>query len=77
LENSPADHWTIWNPRHIKKQLSGFKVKKVVVTGHHPERLPIVGKFLNDKNKTLYKAFAAMSRLFKLGDTFEVYAIKK
>jgi 2-polyprenyl-3-methyl-5-hydroxy-6-metoxy-1,4-benzoquinol methylase len=40
LRNSPGDHWTIWDPRRCKKMLAayGFKVKKIVVTGHHPER---------------------------------------
>jgi 2-polyprenyl-3-methyl-5-hydroxy-6-metoxy-1,4-benzoquinol methylase len=80
LKNSPADHWTIWNPRHIKKQLrKWFDVKKVVVTGHHPERLPVIGKYLKvlGCNNSTYKLFAAISRIFKLGDTFEVYAIKR
>jgi 2-polyprenyl-3-methyl-5-hydroxy-6-metoxy-1,4-benzoquinol methylase/spore coat polysaccharide biosynthesis predicted glycosyltransferase SpsG len=73
LENSPADHWTVWDPRLVKRQLAGagFKVKKIVVTGHHPERFPGWMQFLG---KGL---LGKVSRMFGLGDTFEVYAVKK
>ncbi len=75
---SPDDHYSIWNPRRIKKQLaaSGFRVKKIVITGHHPERFPqrLVPPFL----KRAYLALCSLvSVLFSLGDTFEVYAVKR
>jgi SAM-dependent methyltransferase len=77
LEKSPQDHWTIWSPRtcasYLKKH--GFTVKKILVTGHHPERFPLAGPFLAGKGP-LYRFFLALSRLFRLGDTFEVYAVK-
>jgi SAM-dependent methyltransferase len=77
LEKSPQDHWTIWSPRtcasYLKKQ--GFTVKKILVTGHHPERFPLAGPFLR-RESPLYRLFLALSRLFRLGDTFEVYAVK-
>jgi SAM-dependent methyltransferase len=43
LENSPEDHWTIWDPRRLPRILErfGFEVKKIAVTGHHPERFPL------------------------------------
>ena len=75
LDKSPTDHITIWNPEisiNILKQY-GFKIKKIRVTGHHPERFP---GFSRIKSTLGYKILILVSRLFKLGDTFEVYAIK-
>jgi SAM-dependent methyltransferase len=77
LEASPADHWTIWNPKTCASSLKkyGFKVKKIEVTGHHPERFPLIGPHVNSKG-LLYRLVLAVSRFFRLGDTFEVYAIR-
>ena len=76
LSASPADHFTIWSPVMCKKalSLSGFKVKKIVVVGHHPERFPLLGKFAKNRKRFIYKMLLAISKLFSLGDTFEVYA---
>jgi 2-polyprenyl-3-methyl-5-hydroxy-6-metoxy-1,4-benzoquinol methylase/spore coat polysaccharide biosynthesis predicted glycosyltransferase SpsG len=76
LSVSPADHFTIWSPAMCKKALAlyGFRVKKTVSIGHHPERFPLFGKFANSKKSPLYKPLMAISKLFGLGDTFEVYA---
>jgi len=76
LSASPADHFTIWSPVMCKKALAlyGFKVKKTVSIGHHPERFPLLGKFAKSKKSPLYKPLLAISRLFKLGDTFEIYS---
>jgi len=76
LEASPADHFTVWSPKMCRKALAvyGFKVKKIVVIGHHPERFPLIGKFANNRNNFMYKILMIISRIFKLGDTFEVYA---
>jgi 2-polyprenyl-3-methyl-5-hydroxy-6-metoxy-1,4-benzoquinol methylase/spore coat polysaccharide biosynthesis predicted glycosyltransferase SpsG len=78
LENSPADHFTIWSPKMCKKALAlaGFKVKKTTMSGCHPERFPLLGKFAADKNSRLYSMLMTVSRIFALGDTFEVYAKK-
>jgi len=78
LENSPADHFTIWSPKMCKRALAlaGFKVKKTVISGHHPERFPILGKFAKNKKSPLYILLMAISKIFGLGDTFEVYAKK-
>ena len=48
-----------------------FEVKKIVSTGIHPERFP--------KGKVKYSpsVLAFASRLFKLGDTFEIYCRKE
>ena len=76
LEASPADHFTVWSPEMCKKALafSGFKVKKTASIGHHPERFPLLGKFAKSKKSPLYWPLLAISKIFKLGDTFEVYA---
>jgi SAM-dependent methyltransferase len=78
LKNSPADHWTVWSPSSARRILMrhGFRLKKIVVTGHHPERFPLVGSYLRGKKGNLYHIFLAISRLFRLGDTFEAYAVK-
>ena len=76
LSQSPADHWTIWSPGICKKALSlaGFTVKKIVISGHHPERFPLLGRFARTPKSPLYGLLLAASNLFALGDTFEVYA---
>jgi SAM-dependent methyltransferase len=77
LKASPADHWTVWSPKTCVFCLRkyGFTVKKIRVTGHHPERFPFIGPRLSGKGP-LYRLVLAAGRLFHLGDTFEVYAQK-
>ncbi|MDR0301609.1 MAG: methyltransferase domain-containing protein [Treponema sp.] len=76
LEESPGDHFTIWSPKTCKKalHLAGFKVKKIVISGCHPERFPVFGKFAKSKKSPLYWIFLTVGKIFRLGDTFEVYA---
>jgi 2-polyprenyl-3-methyl-5-hydroxy-6-metoxy-1,4-benzoquinol methylase len=79
LKNSPPDHFIVlstiicaWILRRY-----GFRLRKIVVTGHHPERFPLIGRFADPAGKgTLYRFLLFISRLFSLGDTFEVYAVK-
>jgi len=76
LDNSPADHWTILDPRRIRRILNryGFRLKKRIITGHHPERFP----FYKNRKKSIRKGFfSVFSRIFGLGDTFEVYVVKE
>jgi len=74
LENSPADHYSIWTPRSARRILAryGFKVYKIRVTGHHPERF---GLFPD--SKVFQGVLSLYSRIFSLGDTFEIYAVKE
>jgi len=76
LSASPADHRTVWSPKMCRKALAfyGFKVKKIAIAGHHPERFPLLGKLAKSKKSPLYLPLLAISKLFSLGDTFEVYA---
>ncbi|MDR0602159.1 MAG: methyltransferase domain-containing protein [Treponema sp.] len=78
LEASPADHRTVWNPHTCKKlmKMAGFTVKKIVISGHHPERFPLAGRLAAGGKGPLYAALLFTSRAFGLGDTFEVYAVK-
>jgi 2-polyprenyl-3-methyl-5-hydroxy-6-metoxy-1,4-benzoquinol methylase len=78
LSQSPPDHWTIWSPRMCKKALAraGFRVKKIVITGRHPERFPVVGKYAQNKKGPIYRILSAASAVWGLGDTFEVYAVR-
>ncbi|MDR0785111.1 MAG: methyltransferase domain-containing protein [Treponema sp.] len=78
LENSPLDHYAVFDPRTIRALLKrfGFSVRKIATTGVHPERFPLLGKFTLKRPRL--RAFLSLSiRLFRMGDTFEVYAVKK
>jgi 2-polyprenyl-3-methyl-5-hydroxy-6-metoxy-1,4-benzoquinol methylase len=76
LEKSPPDHFTLWDPRRCGKLLrqKGFILKKIVVSGHHPERFPLAGSLVSGGKGPLYRLLLVLSRLFRLGDTFEAYA---
>ncbi|QTQ15131.1 methyltransferase domain-containing protein [Treponema parvum] len=86
FEQSPSDHYTLWELEKVKNIMKkeGFKVVKIVSTGHHPERFPILRNMENKKNcifnssmyKAMYKFLLFVSRLFSLGDTFEIYCKK-
>ena len=78
LNQSPEDHFTIWSPQKVKKQLLlfGFKLKKIVISGHHPERFLMGLVRLKLKTSLFWRMFLLISKMFKLGDTFEVYAEK-
>lgn len=61
--DDPSHVWA-FSPRTLKNllKLFGFKIERVVITGHHPERW----------GGTMF-----LSKLFRLGDTFECYARKE
>ena len=71
LEDSPKDHHTIFTPLYIKRFLKkrGFKKIKIVVTGHHPQRI-----IKHKANPFLDFLLLQFSKIFRLGDTFECYA---
>jgi hypothetical protein len=66
----------MWHPQPFKRLLAqyGFSVEQIIITGHHPERIPFIGSFL--RRGTPQKIALWLSKLFGLGDTFEVYARK-
>ena len=78
LKNSPPDHCTIWRPARVRRILRrfGFRLRIMKTTGHHPERCP---RFVSNRQKPMkgrYPILRAASKMFGLGDTFEVYAEK-
>ncbi|MDR1894918.1 MAG: class I SAM-dependent methyltransferase [Spirochaetales bacterium] len=88
LLRNPADHYTLWTPRTARRLLAalGCPVRKVRITGHHPERFPLLGSRLSRRGDQggrkregtlLYRGLLGLSRVFALGDTFEVYAVKE
>lgn len=86
LRQSPRDHHSIWSPAVARKVLLqfGFRVKKIVITGHHPERFPLIGPRLAEARRRgpsrlhdfTWALLLRLSVVFGLGDTFEVYAEK-
>lgn len=78
FKNNPKDHYTIWTPKAARRVLRrfGFRVVKIKITGHHPERFPGIGK-AGGKSSLPYNVVYFLSRLRGLGDTFEVYAVKR
>ncbi len=79
FEQSPRDHYSIWEIRRSKKILErfGFKIKKIVSTGIHAERIPFFKKHEIQKGTFLFSLAVIVCKLFKLGDTYEVYCVKK
>jgi 2-polyprenyl-3-methyl-5-hydroxy-6-metoxy-1,4-benzoquinol methylase len=79
LRNSPEDHFTIFSPVGLGRLLAayGLELRRVRVTGHHPERFP----GLLGRSAARFKAVGGLlllaSRLLGLGDTFEAYAVKE
>ena len=81
---SPEDHFTVWEPSRARAVLKayGFRVERIRITGHHPERLPglrfLASKAsLNPFENVLAWLGRLFSRLWGLGDTFEIYAIRE
>ena len=79
FEQSPRDHYSIWEIRLSKKILArfGFKIKKIVSTGIHVERIPFFKKHEIKKDTFLFSLAVILCKMFKLGDTYEVYCVKK
>src|SRR5574344_212612 len=77
-KNSPADHYSIWETKRVDAIIKkyGFKVVRLVSTGIHPERTPVVQKKGWQKNSFCFNAVARTCRFLKIGDTFEVYCRK-
>lgn len=75
LDRSPRDHFSLWSPEIARAILSrfGFKVRRIEVTGHHPERFGLRFGSTGWGARLLY----GVSRAAALGDTFECYAVKE
>jgi 2-polyprenyl-3-methyl-5-hydroxy-6-metoxy-1,4-benzoquinol methylase len=71
-EQSPSDHFTVWNPHNARSVLRrfGFAVEGIRITGHHPERFPGFSR------SRWQKLIVNLDEAWGWGDTFEVYARK-
>lgn len=78
FEESPADHYTLWEPSRTARILQkfGFQIIRTVSTGHHAERFPQVRKHGWKKTSLPFKMYEAASKAYRMGDTFEVYCRK-
>ena len=75
---SPTDHYSVWEPTRAAGVLQkyGFKVEKIVSTGHHPERFPYIKKNNIKSGSIKWKIVDKISHAKKLGDTMEIYCRK-
>ena len=75
---SPTDHYTIWEPSRADSimQQFGFKVERIVSTGHHPERFPYIKKTGAKPGSLRWNLIEAKSHAKRLGDTVEIYCKK-
>ncbi|MGO9307811.1 MAG: methyltransferase domain-containing protein [Spirochaetia bacterium] len=78
LFNSPGDHFTVFSPRNLRILLAryGLVLRRVRVTGHHPERFPGILGAAAARWAVAARALHTVSVLARLGDTFEAYAVK-
>ncbi len=76
---SPADHYSVWEPSAVAGILGryGFSVVRKVSTGHHPERFPSVKKSGCAPDSVRWKLTGGLSRIRHLGDTVEIYCVKR
>jgi len=77
VEKHPQDHYRIYSTKFMKSLLKKYKFKniKINITGIHPERMVKNQKLLKFKSVKFF--LVLVSKLFHLGDTFEIYARKK
>lgn len=76
--NSPKDHYSLWELPETQNYLKkfGFKVCKIVASGIHPERSRFVRKHNIKADNILFKLLNFLMKVFKNGDTYEVYCKK-
>jgi spore coat polysaccharide biosynthesis protein SpsF (cytidylyltransferase family)/spore coat polysaccharide biosynthesis predicted glycosyltransferase SpsG/2-polyprenyl-3-methyl-5-hydroxy-6-metoxy-1,4-benzoquinol methylase len=76
----PADHFYIFSPRFLKRLLlrKGFTRVRIVIKGIHPERFIDINRLPEQPviRKLILFAVGFFAKLFRLGDTFEIYAQK-
>jgi len=79
LRASPADHFTILSPRGLDRILADhrLRLRLIRVTGHHPERFPGLLGSAARRWKAAARLLRLVSQWFRLGDTFEAYAVKE
>ncbi len=75
-KESPDDHFTVWDRKSAKKILKkyGYHNIRFHITGYHPERIPWKLPIRKIFNRTV---LLWICKIFKLGDTFEIYCRRK
>jgi len=81
VERHPDDHYFDTNVRHLVRYLRGrgFKKKKIVATGIHPERFfgrSRLGCSRVGERKLFAPLYTVAAGILKVGDTFEYYGFK-
>jgi SAM-dependent methyltransferase len=79
LARRPVDHFFDTCPKNLSRFLRKFDIIKkcVVVTGIHPERVfPRIGEF-GFLGRLGGGVYARAAEILRLGDTFELYGVKK
>ena len=79
FRRSPEDHYTLFDARTVRSVMEhfGFAVRGVRSTGHHPERFGLpLGRGGAGPGGVRYCALHALSRMARLGDTFEIVTEK-
>lgn len=73
-KNHPEDHHVVFSPKVLKRILKdfGFGKFKIIIKGIHIDRF-IKSKKISS-NKLIIKVVCFLAKIFKLGDTFEIYA---
>ncbi len=78
LRANPIDHFSIFSPKMLVKILHahGFVIRALRITGNHPSRfLPSALQWV--LYPPVQSLVCALSKLFHLGDTFELYLEKR
>lgn len=79
ISQHPVDHYYDFSVSSVKKLLKRYRFKplKVRMTGVHFDRA-IAGREESFWNNRFFRwLYTYVARLFNLGDTFEIYAVKK
>ena len=65
----------------IRNEIDVNKIKAILITHEHTDHIAGLRVFVKkhnvQKESFIFKLFELYSKLFSLGDTFEIYAIKK
>jgi spore coat polysaccharide biosynthesis predicted glycosyltransferase SpsG/SAM-dependent methyltransferase len=78
IVHHPRDHYIDTTVRNLARFLKGFgfERRRVRITGIHPERFfKIFG--IEKGGNCLDRIYSNLAKIFSLGDTFEVYAVKE
>ncbi|MCF7937250.1 MAG: methyltransferase domain-containing protein [Spirochaetales bacterium] len=81
FQSSPFDHRVVLNPKTLRDivEQNGYRLRRIRVTGIHPERFYYSSGKQSARNlfRRVERLFIPLiARIFRLGDTFELYAVR-